>query len=198
MKHQMQKVLSLFGTICLINGMVTGCGQNAAPSENQVSELTMPADSRHTESPDTAGTANSKGNFENAAEPDATESTEGKWHVLPPEVAAAVDADFEGDVWKIEENAFYIVEQLTELLDDGSILSVAPSTDADISDTELVCVTFNENTHFYTRTIYDGGARYKDTEASFQDIKEHLTVEMKGHFENDVFCADEIRIVIAS
>jgi len=32
----------------------------------------------------------------------------------------------------------------------------------------------------------------------FQDIKEHLTVEMKGQFENDVFCADEIRIVIVS
>ena len=32
-------------------------------------------------------------------------------------------------------------------------------------------------------------------EASFQDIVKHLSVEMKGQFENNVFHADEIRIV---
>ena len=124
-----------------------------------------------------------------------TEDSTEKWHVLLPEIAAVIDADFEGTVWKTEYDSFYIVESFVEILDDGSIVGSSPSSTADIPESELIQVIHNENTHFYMRTILNGGESYEDTEAAFQNITKHMTVEMKGRFENDIFYSDEIRIV---
>jgi len=116
-------------------------------------------------------------------------------HVLEPEVAAVVDADFIGTVWKIDVDSFYIVEETVELLEDGSILGSGVSSDADIPDSDLIQVFFDENTYFYIHTIYDGGERYEDVKASFEDLEEYVSVEMKGRFEGDIFYAEEIRII---
>ena len=43
-----------------------------------------------------------KDNGKDTAE--SQENTSGKWQVLEPDIAAAVDADFLENVWKIEEN----------------------------------------------------------------------------------------------
>ena len=43
-----------------------------------------------------------KDNGKDTAE--SQENTSGKWQVLGPDIAAAVDADFLEKVWKIEEN----------------------------------------------------------------------------------------------
>lgn len=43
-----------------------------------------------------------KDNDKDTAE--SQENTSGKWQVLEPDIAAAVDADFLEKVWKIEEN----------------------------------------------------------------------------------------------
>ena len=43
-----------------------------------------------------------KDNGKDTAE--SQENTSGKWQVLEPDIAAAVDADFLEKVWKIEEN----------------------------------------------------------------------------------------------
>lgn len=169
MKQQLKKAASLLGALCLFNGMITGCSPAADSSDssvNQMSELLLTDNSGQADAPETETVQNTTGT-----------------------------ADLVGEVWKIKEDSFYIAEEYIEILDDGSILSQSPSTETDIPDSELVLVVFDENTHFYMRTIYDGGESYKDTEASFQDIVKHLSVEMKGQFENNVFHADEIRIV---
>ena len=59
----------------------------------------------------------------------------------------------------------------------------------------MIPVVFDVDTHFYMRTIYENGARYEDGEAGFSDLKTGISVDLKGRFENDIFYADEIRIL---
>lgn len=122
------------------------------------------------------------------------EKEEVLWQVLEPEAAAAFDADFKGKVWKITEDSFYIVETKVKVLDDGSLATSTPGSNAPIPDSRLIPVVFDDDTVFLVRTIYDNGERHEDEEAGFEDLEEHMAVDMKGHFENDVFYATEIRL----
>ncbi|MDE6364560.1 MAG: hypothetical protein K2L86_09940, partial [Lachnospiraceae bacterium] len=133
-----------------------------------------------------------------ATDTQTADNSTSQWHVLPPEVAAAADADFVGDVWKIDENSFFIVEENIELLDDGSLLGSSPSTAADIPDSALIPVIYDRDTYFYIRTAYDGGSRYEDADASFQDLELYTSVDLKGSFDSDGFHASEIRIMKTS
>ena len=78
-----------------------------------------------------------------------------------------------------------------KILDDGSIVYNSPSSDADIPDSQLIHVVFEEDTRFYLKDTDEEG--HGDEEAGFQDLKEHMFVEMKGSFKNDEFHATEIR-----
>ena len=109
------------------------------------------------------------------------ENTAGKWQVLEPEV------------WKMEEDSFFIAEKKVTILDDGSRSYSSPGSNADIPDSQLIHVVFEEDTVFYRRTTDGNGENHEDKEAEFQDLKEHMTVEMKGSFKNDEFHATEIR-----
>ncbi len=82
--------------------------------------------------------------------------------------------------------------------EDGGIISSSPSGNADIPDSDLVEVVFDENTYFYLRTVHGNGESHEDTDAGFSDLAKGVSVEMKGSFEQDIFHADEIRIVKVS
>lgn len=118
----------------------------------------------------------------------------GKWQIYDPDVAAAVDADFEGVVYKIESDSFFITPTETTLEEDGALISTSLNPSVEIPDEELVQVTFDDDTVFILRDIYDGGERHEDSDASFQNIEKEVSVALKGTFQNDVFCADQIRI----
>ncbi len=191
MKFNRKKVTALFCTVCVIGTMAAGCGSRPADSESVKTDGTSPAEEAQQEPADSAGNG--------AAAPEETpEAQEGRWHVLEPEVAAAVDADFSGTVWKLGEDSFYIAEEQVMLDEDGGIISSSPSGNADIPDSDLVEVVFDENTYFYLRTIHGNGESYEDTDAGFSDLAKGVSVEMKGSFEQDIFHADEIRIVKVS
>lgn len=167
---KLKKAMILLGTICILNTMIVGCSSSsesaAKTEENQAGESSPEA---------------------------PQENTAGKWQVLEPDVAAAVDADFLGKVWKMEEDSFFIAEKKVTILDDGSRSYSSPGSNADIPDSQLIHVVFEEDTVFYRRTTDGNGENYEDKEAEFQDLKEHMTVEMKGSFKNDEFHATEIR-----
>ena len=167
---KLKKAMILFGTVCILSTMITGCGSGSEfavkTEENQAGESSPEA---------------------------PQENTAGKWQVLEPDVAAAVDADFLGKVWKMEEDSFFIAEKKVTILDDGSRSYSSPGSNADIPDSQLIHVVFEEDTVFYRRTTDGNGENHEDKEAEFQDLKEHMTVEMKGSFKNDEFHATEIR-----
>lgn len=181
MKRKLKRVMVLFGAVCILNTLVTGCAfgtkSDVVAEEGIPEEISaMPVEDRK----------------EDTEEPQ--ESTAGKWQVLDPETAAAFDADFIGKVWKIEEDSFFIAETKVRILDDGSLASSSPSSNAELPDSQLIQVVFDDDTCFYIRTIYDNGESYEDEEAGFQDLEEHMSVAMKGRFENDVFYATKIRL----
>lgn len=201
MKKQMKHAITLLGVVCISSLLTAGCSSTPAPGTDADQAIDLTSSSSDTAEPSEPETTqdDASTNANDAASGDTNAANaEGKWHVLPPEVAAAVDADFEGVVWKIDGDSFSIVEITTEILDDGTMMAGSPSSDAEIPDSELIPVVYDENTHFYMRTIRNGGDSYEDTEATFQDIEKDLTVEMKGSFKNDVFYATEIRIVKVS
>ena len=181
---KLKKAMIIFGTACILNTIVTGCGSGsesaAKTEENQISEVLSEESNNAPNEID--------GNTE-----EPRENTEGRWQVLEPDVAAAVDADFLGKVWKMEENSFFIAEKKVKILDDGSLSYSSPSSNADLPDTELIHVVFGEDTVFYMKTTDGSGENHEDKEAGFQDLKEHMSVEMKGSFKNDEFHAVEIR-----
>ena len=122
--------------------MTVGCGSATEPTvktEEARSGEILPEE--ETDTP-------SKDNDKDTAE--SQENTSGKWQVLEPDIAAAVDVDFLGKVWKMEED-----------------------------------------TSFYMRSV--DGENHEGKEAGFQDLKEYMSVEMKGSFVNDEFHATEIR-----
>ena len=170
----------LLGTACILNTIVTGCGSGSAAKteENQTGEALSEE-------------------LKDASLKEIDENTEGntagKWQVLDPDVAAAVDADFLGKVWKIEEDSFFIAEKKVKVLDDGSLSYSSPSSNAVLPDSQLIHVILEDDTHFYLKTTDGNDESYEDKEAEFQDLKIHMSVEMKGSFKNDEFYATEIR-----
>ena len=181
---KLKKIMIVFGTVCILNMLAVGCGSNsesaAKTEENQVSEAL--SEELNNASKEIEG---------DAEEPQ--ENTESRWQVLEPDVAAVVDADFLGKVRKIEEDSFFIVERKVKILDDGSIVYNSPSSDADIPDSQLIHVVFEEDTRFYLKDTDENEEGHGNKEAGFQDLKEHMCVEMKGSFKNDEFHATEIR-----
>ena len=180
---KLKKVMILLGTVCILNTMVTGCGSGsiAKTEENQTDEA-LSEELKDAPSKEIDG--NTDGLQENTA---------GKWQVLEPDVAAAVDADFLGKVWKIEEDSFFIAEKKVKILDDGSLSYSSPSSKAVLPDSQLIHVIFDENTSFYMKTMDGNEESHAYKECGFQDLKEHMSVEMKGSFKNDEFHATEIR-----
>ena len=182
---KLKKRIILFGTVCILNTMAIGCGSATEPTvkteETQSDEILPEEETDALIKDDDKGTDESQ---ENAA---------GKWKVLDPDTAAAVDADFLGKVWKIEEDSFFIVERKVKISEDGSLIYSSPSSDADIPDSQLIHVIFEEDTDFYMRNIDGDEESHEYKEAGFQDLNEQMFVEMKGSFVNDVFYAAEIR-----
>jgi len=93
----------------------------------------------------------------------------------------------------MEEDSFFIAEKKVIILDDGSLSYSSPSSNADIPDSQLIHVVFDDDTCFYSKTTNENGEGNEAKEAEFQDLKEHMSVEMKGSFKNDEFHATEIR-----
>ena len=181
---KLKKAMILFCTVCILNTMITGCGSGsesaAKTEESQISEVLSEESN------------NAPKEIEGDTEK-PQENTAGKWQVLEPDAAAAVNADFLGKVRKIEEDSFFIVERKVKILDDGSIVYSSPSSDADIPDSWLIHVVFEEGTCFYLKNTDENEEGDGYEEAGFQDLKEHMSVEMKGSFKNDEFHATEIR-----
>jgi hypothetical protein len=180
---KLKKVMILLAAVCILSTMVTGCGIGsvAKTEENQTDEALL-------EELNNAQPKEIDGNTD-----ELLENTAGKWQVLEPDVAAAVDADFLGKVWKIEENSFFIAEKKVKILDDGSLSYSSPSSNADLPDSQLIHVILEDDTRFYLKNNDGNGESYEDKKAEFQDLKVHMSVEMKGSFINDKFYATEIR-----
>lgn len=219
MKYKWKKLIALSLVICMLAMLTVGCGSAPAagnetngpepiadstdtPTKEDETESENPAsDDAESNSPDVSddtGEATEEQKQDSADNPENTgngSKTSDKWHVYDADVAAAVDADFEGTVYRIDTDSFFIAPSETTLLDGGELLVVESAEEVEIPEEELVKVVSDNNTVFTLRDIYDGGASHKDSDASFQTIEKGVSVSLKGEFQEDVFHADAVRII---
>ncbi len=184
---KMKKAAVIISIGCILNVLAVGCSSGTVPAKVQEAAAgeELPEESNDMQQAESTCDVN-----------EPNENHEGKWHVLEPEIAAALNADFMGKVRKITEDSFFIAETKVKILDDGSLSTSSPSSSTDIPDSRLIQVAFDGNTQFYVGTSYGGEESYEA--AKFQDLEEHMPVKMKGMFEDDVFYATEIWILNVS
>ena len=204
MRKKVKTKMMVLGAVCMLCMMATACGtkdgenntqeaeESSAPTqadEETENESTDPSSTDSNEDQNTSAdsTATETDNTEETAE-----SNNGRWHVVDSEIAKQIDADFEGNVKKIEGNAFFISETVTEITEDGFLMTMSAAED--VPDSDLLKVVYDDNTRFYTRTIFNGGESYEDSESKADSLEIEDSVSLKGSIKDDVFYADEVRI----
>lgn len=193
MKNKMKKMILLLTVTSMLCMTTTGC--SSASVSNQNHEPVSEEDETPKDLPDNEIQKDKPEDLsDNESAQSEVENSSGKYHVLDPELAEYLDADFECMVWRLEEGSFYAAEVYNEILEDGSILTSSPSSYSTLNDSDLFQVIYDDDTYFYIRTIYDNGERYEDTDAGAEDLEEYVCCDLKGSFKNDVFYATEIRI----
>lgn len=185
MKKNLKKTLITLGTVCMLCMATTACGTDSGSGNAAKNPQTTGTDTKDASSDLDQSNAD--------IQPEDPEGN-GRWHVLDPETARFVDADFEGTVQKIGQGTFYVSEDIAEVFDDGSMVSTGVSPDATVEDSDLLQVIYDDSTYFYIRTIYNGGASYEDSEVESGDLEQYASVSLKGDIRDDIFYADEVRI----
>lgn len=204
MRKKVKTKMMVLGAVCMLCMTATACGakdgENNTQEAEESSAPTQADEETENESTDPSSTDSNEDQNTSAdstvTETDNTEeiaeSNNGRWHVVDPEIAKQIDADFEGNVKKIEGNAFFISETVTEITEDGFLMTMSAAED--VPDSDLLKVVYDDNTRFYTRTIFNGGESYEDSESKADSLEIEDSVSLKGSIKDDVFYADEVRI----
>lgn len=95
----------------------------------------------------------------------------------------------------MEKGQLTVIELATEETEDGGATLIAPASGSDGSDFSKVTVTYDENTLFRIQTIYDGGARTEESEATAEDLEKEQMIMVWGSFSEGVWEASQICIV---
>lgn len=106
-----------------------------------------------------------------------------------PDAGEAVT--WEATVETVGTNSFIVSEVFTDVMDDGSMIAVAP-----IGDTErkMIEVSYTDQTIFTIRTTYNSGTSYSDSAGTDADLEEMASCVLTGIWEGDVFHASEVLI----
>lgn len=165
-----RKILLITGLLCAMSTGAAGCGRMKEADSTAIDAEKIAQDEEE--------------QAENTGE-------------MPGDKEAENLQELYGDILEIGDRQFTVSEiTLTKTKEGGGeaevMVSTAPENDEMINK---ITVAYDENTVFTKQTIWDGGARYEETEAASADLQKDLTAEMKGSYEGEVFHADEIRIV---
>lgn len=101
-----------------------------------------------------------------------------------------------GEITELGDGQFTIKKFILETGEDGTEMMAAPAEGAEDDGTfETLTVLYDENTHFYKRTIRNGGADYEDEESSAEKLEKGMQTDLKGNYEGEMFHASEVQIV---
>lgn len=180
MKNKMQKKIFMMGMLCAIC-MAAACGGTdklssaKAQQEDEENFDVLPEQTGQPSDDETQNDASSKKNAPAA------------WSDNSP--------DFEGGIKELENGRITVVKAITEDRDDGSKIIAAPAAGADDSEFEKIAVTYDENTLFAIRTIYDGGARSEMSEATAADMAEGQSIQVWGQSLGEEWAAEQICMI---
>lgn len=187
MENRVIKVLMLTGILCVTGITLCACQgirQVSDESQNQeevgkVNSEDNAVDNILNEEPDTENP--DKGNPGTQAE-----ANDGEINTAPP--------DLEGTIKDIQGKELTVVEAITQKDEDSGYVMETPAGDDD-SEFNKVRVTYDDNTVFVIKNIYDGGARFETENGTVSDLATGQLVEIWGTSAADELQAAEICIV---
>lgn len=185
---QWKRWMITMGVFCMLCFGISGCGDKNSGGSNTTEEVMTPA----TEEPDETKP-------EGEAEPDTEEKEglEGEGEHPSEETPDAEkdlgEPNLSGTIKEVDGTQFTVVEDKTEKTEDGDIM-IAPAAGGDDADFAKVLMVCDKDTIFYTRTIYDGGERYEDSDAVIEDLTEGVSVKAWGSYEEDILYAKTVQI----
>ena len=220
MKRKTGKMILLTGVLCILSLAVCACGKTEEASdtpepqvvqgepipeddtEDDVSAPEPEADAEGTdtgnepESPEASpepqsGESSSQGTDSTQKEqPEAqsqsTSGTSAEWVDSTP--------NLEGDIKELKDGQLTVVEAITEKSDNGGDIVVSPGG-GDDSEFNKISVTYDENTLFAIKTIYDGGARSEMSAATAADLASGQFIQVWGSSSGSGLKATQICIV---
>ena len=186
MKNRVKKVLMLTGILCVMGITLCACqNTNEVQNENQEQEEIGGTDSEDDAVDDTS-------NPEPNAE-DTGENNESQSETNGGEITTA-NPDLEGTIKDIQGKQLTVVESITEESENGGDIMVGPGS-GDDSEFNKVTVTYNDNTVFVIKNIYDGGAGFETENGTSSDLTTGQMVEIWGTSAADGLQATQICIV---
>ena len=206
MKNRVKKVLMLTGILCVMGITLCACqGTKEVSDENQNQEEIGGTDSKEkdipnedqeqenpseTNSEDDAAdnTLNQESNTENADKTNESQS-----EAKGGEINTAAP-NLEGTIKDIQEKQLTVVESITEESENGGDIMVGPGS-GDDSEFNKVTVTYDDNTVFVIKNIYNGGARSETENGTSSDLSTGQMVEIWGTSAADGLQATQICIV---
>ena len=187
MKNRVKKVLMLTGILCIMGVFLCAC-QNTkeVPDDNQEQE-------------EVGGTTSGDNAAEDASNPEPdiqdTDDTnkENQSEANDGEITTTIP-NLEGTIKDIQGKQLTVVEAITEKGDNGGDIMVGPGSDDD-SEFNKITVTYDDNTVFVIKNIYDGGTRSETENGTESDLAAGQMVEIWGTSAADGLQATQICIV---
>ena len=220
MKRKTGKMILLTGVLCILSLAVCACGKKEEASdtpEPQVvqgepileddtkDDVSAPEPEADAEGTDTGNEPESP---ESSPEPQSgesgsqgTDSTQKEQPEAQSQSTSGTSAEWvdstpnlEGDIKELKDGQLTVVEAITEKSDNGGDIVVSPGS-GDDSEYNKIAVTYDENTLFAIKTIYDGGARSEMSAATAADLASGQFIQVWGSSSGSGLKATQICIV---
>lgn len=220
MKKKTGKMILLTGVLCVLSLAVCACGKTEEASDTQEPQVVqgepIPEDDTEDDASapepeaDAEGTdtGNEPESPEASPEPQSgesssqgTDSTQKEQPEAQSQSTSGTSAEWvdstpnlEGDIKELKDGQLTVVEAITEKSDNGGDIIVVPGSEDD-SEFNKIAVTYDENTLFAIKTIYDGGARSEISEATAADLASGQFIKVWGSSSGSGLKATRICIV---
>ena len=220
MKKKAGKTILLTGVLCILSLAVCACGKTEEASDTQEPQVVqgepIPEDDTEDDvsapepEADAEGTdtGNEPESPEASPEPQSgesssqgTDSTQKEQPEAQSQSTSGTSAEWvdstpnlEGDIKELKDGQLTVVEAITEKSDNGGDIVVSPGS-GDDSEYNKIAVTYDENTLFAIKTIYDGGARFEMSAATAADLASGQFIQVWGSSSGSGLKATQICIV---
>ena len=220
MKKKTGKMILLTGVLCILSLAVCACGKTEEasdtpepqvvqgepiPEDDTEDDASAPEPEADAEGTDTGNEPESP---EASPEPQSgesssqgTDSTQKEQPEAQSQSTSGTSAEWvdstpslEGDIKELKDGQLTVVEAITEKSDNGGDIVVSPGS-GDDSEFNKIAVTYDENTLFAIKTIYDGGARFEMSAATAADLASGQFIQVWGSSSGSGLKATQICIV---
>ena len=220
MKRKTGKMILLTGVLCILSLAVCACGKTEEasdtpepqvvqgepiPEDDTEDDASAPEPEADAEGTDTGNEPESP---EVSPEPQSgesssqgTDSAQKEQPEAQSQSTSGISAEWvdstpnlEGDIKELKDGQLTVVEAITEKSDNGGDIVVSPGS-GDDSEYNKIAVTYDENTLFAIKTIYDGGARFEMSAATAADLASGQFIQVWGSSSGSGLKATQICIV---